>query len=240
VVTGVLILACLLPSREVVAEVEGAPSNRGDITGVWWLAQYRATLLPAGGGPIPLTPKGRALYDHNRAELKKEPTSDSAHARCLPPGLPRTLLAPYPFEIVQSQTQVAFLYEANRAYRIVLLGEQHADPESWDASYMGDGVGHWEQGVLVIDTNNFNAMTWLDDSGLPHSDQLHIIERLQLLAKGSELEELLTIEDSPIFTHPWSVRLLFNRHTEVQLQSDWVCGQRHRLPSATRDAVSYR
>ena len=29
----------------------------------------------------------------------------------------------------------------------------------------------------MVDTIGFNDRTWLDDTGKPHSDQLHVIER---------------------------------------------------------------
>jgi hypothetical protein len=147
--------------------------------------------------------------------------------------------APYPFEIVQAPGQLDFIYEVNRAYRIVLLREHHQDPEVWDPSYMGDGIAHWEGETLVIDSNNFNAKSWLDDSGLPHSEQLHVIERLRSEAAGRTLQDQITIEDPPMFTHPWTVLLVFTRQKDVSIQTDWVCGEAHR-PSTTRHAVVYR
>jgi hypothetical protein len=105
---------------------------------------------------------------------------------------------------------------------------------------MGDGIGRWEGETLIIDSNNFNAKSWLDDSGLPHSEKLHVIERLRLRVGGRMLEDQITIEDPPMFTHPWTVQLVFERQKEVSIQTDWVCGEPHRAPSGTRNAVAYR
>jgi hypothetical protein len=210
------------------------------LSGVWWASDYSARLVPVDGGPVPFTAQGRALYADNALGLHKDPGFDKAHALCVPQGIPRVLGAPYPFEIEQSHGQVVFIHEANRAFRIVLLRPTHADPEIWDPSYMGEGIGRWEQGVLVIDTKNFNAKTWLDDSGLPHGAQLHTVERLRTLDGGRELEDLVTIEDPAVFTKPWSARFLFRRAPEVAIVTDWVCGEAHRDVSAVHGAVNYR
>lgn len=44
---------------------------------------------------------------------------------------------------------------------------------------MGHAVGRWENGALVIDTIGFNDRTWLNDSGAPHSAELHLVERIR-------------------------------------------------------------
>jgi hypothetical protein len=230
--------ACALVGMTATAAA-ASPPVAGDLSGTWLLLDYRAKLVPQHGA-IPFTANGKAMYDKNAEQLRKDPTSDAAHSDCLPPGVSRAMGAPYPFEIFQSPGQVDFIYEVNRAYRIVLLQEHHQDPKVWDPSYMGDGIGRWEGETLVIDSSNFNANTWLDDSGLPHSDQLHLIERLRLQDSGSKLEDEITIEDPPVFAQPWTVQLLFQRQKDVSLQTDWVCGDPHRAPSGTRHAVAYR
>src|SRR6201999_1392200 len=77
---------------------------------------------------------------------------------CTPPGLPRIMAAPYPFQIVQTPRQVTILYEMNRVFRTIRLDAQHANPDFWDPTYTGESVGHWEGNTLVIDTTNFNEL----------------------------------------------------------------------------------
>ena len=51
-------------------------------------------------------------------------------------------------------------------------------PTNPDLTWMGTSVGHWEgDSTLVVDTIGFNEKTWLDRLGVPHSDQLHVVER---------------------------------------------------------------
>lgn len=231
-------LTCALVGLTATAEA-ALPPVSVDLSGTWLLTDYSAKLVPQHGA-IPFTAQGTAMYQKNAEQLSKDPTSDKAHSDCLPPGVSRAMGAPYPFEIFQSAGQIDFIYEVNRAYRIVLLQEHHQDPKVWDPSYMGDGIGRWEGETLVIDSSNFNANTWLDDSGLPHSDQLHLIERLRLRAGGSRLEDEISIEDPSVFAHPWTVQLVFERQKDMSIQTDWVCGKPHRAPSGTRNAVAYR
>jgi hypothetical protein len=199
---------------------------------MWWTRTYQPRLLPADGQPLPFTAEGRARYETVAAGLKAGTVRDDAVYLCLPEGMPRAMTSAYPFQIIVTPGQITFAHEANRAYRIVSLDQEHADPKKWDPSYMGDAVGHWDRDTLVIDSTNFKAdRIYLDATGLPASDQLHLIEHLRLVDRN-RLEELITIDDPVVFTKPWTARLTFARHDEIQLKTDWVCGEKHRDVSA--------
>jgi hypothetical protein len=56
----------------------------------------------------------------------------------------------------------------------------------------------------VVDTIGFNDRTWLDWSGLPHTEALHVVERYRRLdAKTMRLD--ITIDDPKAFTQPFTV-----------------------------------
>jgi hypothetical protein len=233
---GFLALAC-----QYGAAMAAQPTQQTtDLTGIWQITSYSPQLLPMNGGSIPFTPAGLASYQKTQQQLKQDSAVDVARSTCVPEGVPRSLASPYPFDIVQSPSQVILLHEVSRAVRIVPMQDKHNDPGLWDPSYMGDGIGHWDRGVLVIDATNFNDLTWLDDSGLPHSDQLHTVERLRTLKAGQQLEDVLTIEDPATFTRPWSVRFLFERRPNLIFAADWVCGEPHRDISSVPGAGNYR
>jgi hypothetical protein len=238
--TGLAIAVAMSLLPALVSAGGQTASQREQLSGVWWLVEYHADLRPDGGGNVPLSNQGRTQFEANRTALAGGSLVDSARSACVPPGIPRVLLAPYPFQILQSGEQVDFIFEANRAFRIVLLTGQHQDPDIWDPSYMGDAIAHWEGRTLIIDSSNFNAKTWLDDAGLPHSDQLHVTERLQTLDHGRRLADRITIEDPTMFTHRWSARRVYQRRSDVQLQTDWVCGEPDRSAADTRGASSVR
>jgi hypothetical protein len=135
---------------------------------------------------------------------------------------------------------VTFLYEENRAFRIVRVAAQHADPADWDPSYMGDGIASWTDGpALVIDSTNFKSdRMYLDPTGVPVSDKLHVVERLTLKSGGKELEDLITIDDPVIFSKPWTARRSYERRDDVELKTDWVCGEKHRDVSAVMSTAT--
>jgi hypothetical protein len=148
--------------------------------------------------------------------------------KCILPGVPRIMAAPYPFRIFQTPGQVTFLYEMNRGYRAVRMDAQHANPEAWDPTYSGESVARWEGNTLVIDTTNFNDRTTVDRSGLPHSDQLHVVERLRKINGGRQLEALITMEDPVTFSKTWTTRLVYEWRPDIRPVTDWVCDEPHR------------
>jgi hypothetical protein len=219
----------------------GAPNEKGsrDFSGVWSIRNYQGRALPADGEPLPFTQEGRIRYGRIVAGFKVGAVQDEAVHLCLPEGMPRAMTSAYPFQIIMTPEQIVFAHEANRAYRIVRLDQQHEDPKTWDPSYMGDGIAHWDGDTLVIDSTNFKAeRIYLDASGLPASDQLHLIEHIKLIDGKRQLQDLITIDDRVIFTKPWTARLIFVRRDDIQLKTDWVCGEKHRDVSAVMGSAA--
>jgi hypothetical protein len=68
--------------------------------------------------------------------------------------------------------------------------------------------------VLVVDTIGLNDKTWLNGQGVPHRDQLHVIERYMLPDLG-RLNVEITLEDSKPFTKTTHVHP--NVHVTAQL-----------------------
>jgi hypothetical protein len=89
---------------------------------------------------------------------------------------------------------------------------------------MGFPVGHWEDDTLVIRTVGLSDVTVLDASGLPHSEQTVLSERLRVLPDG-RLEDRITIDDPETFTRPWETVLYFERDAAARVTDD-VCPDR--------------
>ena len=88
------------------------------------------------------------------------------------------------------------------SYRTIYVdGRSH--PAKIDKSYFGHSIGHWEGDTLVIDTVGFNESAWMDRFGMPHTDQLHTVERLTRL-DFNNLDYSITIEDPGAYTAPWT------------------------------------
>lgn len=212
-----------------------SPSGR-NMSGIWWAQDYTSRLTPVNGEPIPFTTEGRNKFLSNLEKQKNGKLVDRARHICLPQGTPRIMTTAYPFMVIQTPGFVNVLFEENRMYRTVTLSNKHADPATWDPSFLGNSIGSWEGDTLVVESTNFKTESFLDDSLLPHSDKLVVTERLRKIDDGKHLEDVITISDPKTFTHPWTTRLVFVSRPDVEIMTDWVCGETHRSVAGMSDA----
>ena len=161
-------------------------------------------------GVIPYTPAGLKKRAENLAGW---PKSDP-EAKCYMPGLPRATYMPYPFQIVQGQKDILFVYEYASSNRIVHMVE-HSEPpvDSW----MGWSNGEWDGDTLVIEATGFNDQSWFDRAGNHHSSQLKVTERYTLMG-DNHLQYEARIEDPATFTQPWTIRMPLYRRIEPNVQ----------------------
>jgi hypothetical protein len=133
-------------------------------------------------------------------------TNDPVQRFCDPPGVPRIYMYPWELTFIQTPKIVYILYEFTSMWRAVHMDRGHPkDPEN---SWMGDSVGKYEGDALVVDTIGFNDKTWLDQAGHPHSDALHVIERIRRLSHD-HLELSVTIDDPKAYTKTFSATKVF-------------------------------
>ncbi len=203
--------------------VAGTPN----IGGVWQMPRRIVALKTVDGREPPLLPAAKAQYARNIAALKADPGADPISG-CLMHGLPRLLYAPYPVLISQERDRINFVHEANHTFRIVTLTKPLPKvDEDLDPQWLGHSAGRWEGRTLVIDTVGFNDKTWLDYSGLPHSDQLRIQERYKL-AGHDRIKGEITITDPRTFAAPWTTSFVLTRKPNYDLKES-VCARDHRM-----------
>ena len=81
-------------------------------------------------------------------------------------------------EIAHIPGRVLMLFEYDHFVRNIFTdGREH--PKDLNPSWMGDSIGKWEGDTLVVDTVGFNDKTWLDNDGHPHTEDLHVVERIR-------------------------------------------------------------
>jgi hypothetical protein len=211
-----------------------------NISGVWWTQHYSAKIEPLGGGELPFTDKGKALYAKNIVALKNGSLKDEARRICTPDGVPRILGNPYPFQVIQTPGLVTFIFELNGYIRGVAMDVPQLSAEDLEVApyYGGHAVGRWDGDTLIIASAGFNDKTFLDATGAPHSDEMTTVERIRKLNEQT-LENTVTVTDPVMFTKPWSTRFVYDRHPEVELQ-DYVCGEKHRDISKVKGVVAPR
>jgi hypothetical protein len=180
-------------------------------------APAAATPAPARAAPdrpIYLPEFAARVEDLRRRQQKEDPV-----LRCQPPGVPR--IGP-PDKIVQTTREVIFLYEdvSGPFFRIVPLrpGVRRADESE---SYLGDAIGRWEGDTLVVETTNFNDLTWLIDDGAFHTTELKVTEWLS--RQGNEIEYRARVEDPQVLVEPWLPRPRRMVLTDIEMAEPAPC-----------------
>jgi hypothetical protein len=211
------------------APAPSAPFDPHDLTGLW--SQDHPRTAPVverywnyefSKEPPPMTAWGQAQFDAAKSSfgLHTYPlaeTNDPLYHNCTPPGLPRVYLHPFPMEIVQTPGEVVILFEYDSLrHPIFTDGRKH--DETLGPLWMGDSIGHWDGNTLVADTVNFNDKTWVDRVGHPHSDQLHVVERIRRV-DHNHLTDDITIEDPKAYSKPWTA------HLDFVLRPTWTLGE---------------
>jgi hypothetical protein len=152
---------------------------------------------------IPFKAWARALYEYRQGSLAK----DDPHVRCAPPGGPRQFAVPFGLQIIQAPSiQRIFVLSGGsvRPWRVIYMdGREHPDPDLLNPSYFGHSIGRWEGDTLVVDTVGFNERFWMHREGYPHTESLHLIERISRPDAGS-LRYEVTIDDPKTYTRPWT------------------------------------
>lgn len=164
---------------------------------------------PVPGSPSPLTDEGRRRYERNKAGIAVSDASIDEGLRCVPSGFPRTAFNTSPVLIVQNDEVVVWVGESSHGIaRKIWMTDKHQG--LWPFM-LGDSIAHWEGDTLVVDTTNVHERTFFNTSGLPHSDQLHVVERWRLTDNGSKLENRITFTDPVVFTEPWETTVVYER-----------------------------
>jgi len=214
-----LLLAMALNSATVAAP---------DISGTYLATSYSRTIQVVGGGDPPLNAAGKAAYEMIQAGLRDGSIVDKARRVCVPDGVPRVLATPYPFEIFQVPAgQVTFLYEMNHQVRVIVMDKPLPPRQALivDPKYNGHSIGRWDGDTLVVESAGFSDRTFLDASGLPHSDEMTTVERIRKV--GNQLEDVITIHDPEMYERDWQARFVYDERNDVRLE-DYACNDTHR------------
>ena len=228
--SGLALLAALLLAPVGHAAPRPAPSPQGrtwasvarlpDWSGLW-NADLRANpSLSEGAAKPPLLPEAQARYDAWLADRARGLHQQRRTANCLPPGMPQIMMQPYPIEFLFNPGLVVVAIETySQSRHIFTDGRPHpADP---DPSFQGDSIGHWEGGTLVVDTVGFSPLTEIS-LGVPHSDQMRIVERISLTDPDHlRIEE--TITDPKVLARPWTLVWPYRRSKDDI--REFVCEQ---------------
>jgi hypothetical protein len=229
-VTVLAVLACAIAGM-VACTKSPAPAGNPqwsalaalpDWSGVWEI-DWRNT---RGSPPKPamkLNPVYQQRLDAYKKAQEKGENLQSQGANCVPPGLPGIMTQPYPIEFLYQPGRIVMLTEAYMQFRHLYTdGRKH--PEDPDPAFMGHSIAHWEQESLVVDSVGFNDSTLLAP-GVPHSDQLRIVERIRKVSP-EWLEIETTLIDPVVLAEPYTSTTSY-RHLDDEIR-EYICLENNR------------
>jgi hypothetical protein len=181
------------------------------------LEGLRTSLIvdPPNGMLPPLLPAAQARAAARPKRSYDDPESVNLAERCLignfnaggsaasPPMLPSPVLAPF-YQIVQTGTSVVIFAEWMHDARIIRMNSSHQSPSI--RSWLGDSIGRWDGGTLVVDTTNLRPEIHQFNS----SEQLHVVERFTRLDDNTLLYRV-TLDDPQTWATSWTAEWRFRR-----------------------------
>jgi hypothetical protein len=181
--------------------------------------------IALAGKVAPFQPWAKGLYEYRQRTLLK----DDPMASCLPPGGPRQFQTANGIQILeQPERKRIFVMSGggNRNWRLINLDGRSHQPDDILPTYYGDSVGKWEGDTLVIDTLGFNERFWFANGGLPHTEKLHLTERLSR-PDFNRLKYEVTVNDPGAYTRSWSGSLTL-RWVPNQEIEEYFCDEYNR------------
>jgi len=200
--------------------------GKPDISGLW-LPNTPYVVNAKGGadppGQVPFQPWAEAVYRERYDNFG----IDDPSAYCIPGGVPRVNLIPYPFRIVNAPGRVVMLYEIYYLWREIFTDgrELPVDP---NPTWMGYSVGRWEEDFFVVRSSGFNGKAWLDTEGRPTTDALQVTERFHRRDFGHMDLEMIVM-DAKAYTRPWAIRVPLSFYADTEML-EYACAENNKYP----------
>lgn len=195
-----------------------------DWSGVWDPLTGRSPPGQAPPAAPKLTPAYAAQYAKYLAKNRATPGINfvSSVASCVPPGVPQSMLEPYPIEFLFTPGRVTILIETDSIVRRIYT-DGSAPPSDPDPSYQGTSVGYWEGDALIVDTSAILPETSPLRGINGHSDKLQVTERIHLV-QPDVLAITTTRADPAVFVEPYTTTAYYQRHRDWKIM-EYVCQQ---------------
>jgi hypothetical protein len=186
-----------------------------------WRRVGSAEWTPAGQKP-PLTPESQAIYAAGLKDQLAGGHGTEPSYMCLPPGMPRAMLAYTQMEVVVTQDTTYILIDhINDNRRIFTDGRDW--PAEVEPSFRGYSIGKWldEDGdgrydALEVETRHFKGPRAYDTTGLPlHSDNQTVVKERIYFDKADPnvfYDDITTIDHA--LTKPWTVTRTYRRSND--------------------------
>ena len=212
-------LSALAPAN-IAKPRPAAPFN---LTGNWFIDVSTNPDAWRFGPPYPPLKAGaQAHADASKKAAAEGKVYRDDIGQCWPAGLPLIMTRYWPMAMIQLPTAIYMVSGFMNSLRIVYLdGRPHTEPDVVVRTYNGESIGRWEGDTLVVDTRHFRGdHHWMDQGGVsvPAGEQLVIVERIQLVSGGTQLEIEYTMTDPENWDGEWKSTKRFNRVDDVDIQ----------------------
>src|SRR5687768_12924187 len=191
------------------------PKAPFDLTGTWFIDMAGSQNSWRFGPPPPankMTPETLKHFEAAQKAAKEGKAYRDDIGQCWPAGLPLIMTRVWPIAMIQLPTAIYMVSHFMNSLRIVYLdGRPHSDPDVVVRSWNGESIGRWEGDTLVIDTRFFVGHHHWIDSGIPASEDLHIVERVRMINEGRTLQIEYTLSDPKSWVGEWKYTKRWNR-----------------------------
>jgi hypothetical protein len=206
------------PGAVYDADVKGekpAPAPRRDLSGTWEPATSANAGVNADGvrDPAPFTAEGREAFLANKPTrgTTAVPVAENndPFQKCDPQGFPRIVLHNFrTSRILQTPENVVILYLYNRKWRVIWTDGRALPKDVDEPRWWGYSVGRWvDDYTFVVESAGFDARSWLDNAGRPHSEAMRVEERYRRVDRD-HLEMTVVIDDPKYYTKPWTAQVI--------------------------------
>ena len=188
------------------ASVPKTPDGKPDLSGLWQPDKnpYSGNLIQDVKDEAIFRPEAETIFKKRVAEFSQ----DAPHEHCLPEGPHQIFGTGSPdhslYRIMQSPNIVGILFEGGGFRQIFLDGRKL--PKDPNPTWNGYSIGHWENDTLVVESAGFNDLSWLDEAGHPHSEELRIEERFRRVDFG-HMQFQITFDDPKVLVKPLTLSI---------------------------------
>ena len=234
-----------LPTPGIPRTADGKPNltasaplsaeGKPDLSGQWGRASDKYyNNIAADQEPGVVQAWAEALYQQRRTDFGK----DSMETLCIPFG-PAYTTTPYrESRIIQTPAMLAILNN-DLTHRVIFMDGRQLEKDP-NPSWMGYSVGRWDGDTLVVESNGYNDRTWLDTTGHPHTESLHVTEKYRRTDFG-HLELQVTFDDPKALTKSITVPIHMELITDTEML-EYSCENekdRAHMPAGT-DAIDVK
>jgi hypothetical protein len=217
------VIALLSASALAAPPAATPPNDPHNFEGTW-------TDLPAAspfllGVDLPYKPEAQNIAADHLQAFEAGHTFASAHLTCRPTGVQGITSPKEAVLVMQTPEELIFISQEDREVRRIWLNSEH--PKDLRPSYSGDAIGHWEGNTLVVDVVDFNGKGQLDEVGNPHSNQLHLVQRITKSPEGNTLTSVYSFTDPVFYTKPFTKTKQWRRSEGSRLL-DYDCAENPR------------